>query len=105
MKGFKRTPRGIAAAFDQMEAGVLRRLAADILVGYTTPPDPSPGAKPAPGTKPGPGADPLLSSGKLQRVEGFGHVEVRTAPLPRNASGKVMKHLLDDEGENIFEGE
>ena len=33
------------------------------------------------------------------------HVEVRTAPLPRNASGKVMKHLLDEGGENIFEGE
>jgi len=32
-------------------------------------------------------------------------VEVRAAPLPRNASGKVMKHMLAEEGENIFEGE
>jgi lipopolysaccharide export system protein LptA len=58
-----------------------RRLAGDTLVGYTTPPD-APGATPgAPPPKPSarPGADPLLSSGKLQRVEGFGHVEVRTA--------------------------
>ncbi len=59
-----------------------RRLAGDILVGYTTPPDASaaPGASPAASPKPAaPGADPLMSSGKLQRVEGFGHVEVRTA--------------------------
>jgi len=58
-----------------------RRLAGDTLVGYTTPPD-SPAATPAasPAKPPArPGADPLTSSGKLQRVEGFGHVEVRTA--------------------------
>ncbi len=64
-----------------------RRLAGDTLVGYTTPPDAlgttsatTPGATPA-AAKPSarPGADPLTSSGKLQRVEGFGHVEVRTA--------------------------
>jgi lipopolysaccharide export system protein LptA len=59
-----------------------RRLAGDILVGYTTPPDApaTPSTPPAPAAKPAaPGADPLASSGKLQRVEGFGHVEVRTA--------------------------
>ena len=64
-----------------------RRVTGDTLVGYTTPPD-QPGAAPA-GTNPAPpkpaapaakpGTDPLLSSGKLQRVEGFGNVEVRTA--------------------------
>ncbi len=64
-----------------------RRVTGDTLVGYTTPPD-QPGAIPA-GPKPAlpkpvapaakPGADPLMSSGKLQRVEGFGNVEVRTA--------------------------
>ena len=59
-----------------------RRLAGDVLVGYTTPPDApaAPGAPSAHAAKPSaPGADPLMSSGKLQRVEGFGHVEVRTA--------------------------
>lgn len=65
-----------------------RRLAGDTLVGYTTPPDATgttPAATPAaakPPARPGParsGTDPLTSSGKLQRVEGFGHVEVRTA--------------------------
>ncbi len=57
-----------------------RRLAGDTLVGYTTAPD-TPGARPAaPAKAPArPGADPLLASGKLQRVEGFGNVEVRTA--------------------------
>lgn len=54
-----------------------RRLAGDTLVGYTTPPD-APGAPP-PKASARPGADPLMSSGKLQRVEGFGNVEVRTA--------------------------
>jgi len=60
-----------------------RRLAGDTLVGYTTPPDAPggpPGATPA-AAKPAarPGADPLAASGKLQRIEGFGNVEVRTA--------------------------
>jgi long-chain acyl-CoA synthetase len=30
------------------------------------------------------------------------HVELRTTPLPRNATGKVMKHVLADETANIF---
>jgi acyl-CoA synthetase (AMP-forming)/AMP-acid ligase II len=30
------------------------------------------------------------------------HVEIRTEPLPRNATGKVMKHVLAGEGENTF---
>ena len=53
-----------------------RRLSGDTLVGYTTPPDAAPVPAKAPDK---PGADPLLSSGKLQRVEAFGNVEVRTA--------------------------
>ena len=61
-----------------------RRVSADTLCGYTTPPDqpaaPRPAAPvPADAKAPAkPGADPLTSSGKLQRVEGFGNVEVRT---------------------------
>ena len=57
-----------------------RRLAGDVLVGYTTPPatEATP-PKATPAKAPAPGADPLTSSGKLQRVEGFGNVEVRTA--------------------------
>ncbi len=53
-----------------------RRLSADVLVGYTTPPDATaPAAAPA---KPK-GPDSLATGGKLQRVEAFGNVEVRTA--------------------------
>ena len=58
-----------------------RRLSGDTLVGYTTPPD-APGAPPTAAAAKAPvrpGADPLMSSGKLQRIEAFGNVEVRTA--------------------------
>ena len=55
-----------------------RRVAADTLVAYTTPPDQQPGPKLA-AAPAKPGADPLTTSGKLERVEGFGNVEVRTA--------------------------
>ena len=30
------------------------------------------------------------------------HVEIRTEPLPRNPTGKVMKHVLVDESASIF---
>ncbi len=54
-----------------------RRLAGDVLVAYTKDDTAQPAtARPAAER---PGADPLLSSGKLERVEAFGHVEARTA--------------------------
>jgi lipopolysaccharide export system protein LptA len=60
-----------------------RRINGDVLVAYTQPDQPAgqpPPPKPATATPaPGKTTDPLLSSGKLQRVEGFGHVQVRTA--------------------------
>ncbi len=60
-----------------------RRVAGDVLVGFTAPPAPAgqPPAKAAvmPPAAGKPSADPLGSSGKLQRVEGFGNVQVRTA--------------------------
>ena len=52
-----------------------RRISADTLVGYTTP-DAS--AQPA-ATRPATAQADPAASGKLQRVEGFGNVEVRTA--------------------------
>lgn len=58
-----------------------RRVSGDTLVGFTQAPSAGP-AQPAlkPAAAPGkPASDPLGSSGKLQRVEGFGNVEVRTA--------------------------
>lgn len=57
-----------------------RRLSADVLVGYTVPQDAN-AAKPTPASAPAhqtPGNDPLEASGKLQKVEAFGHVVVST---------------------------
>nr|WP_294512639.1 LptA/OstA family protein [uncultured Rhodopila sp.] len=53
-----------------------KRVAADTLVAYTTENSP-PDAKATPAAAK-PTDDPLASSGKLQRVEAFGHVSVRT---------------------------
>jgi lipopolysaccharide export system protein LptA len=54
-----------------------KRIAADTLVAYTTDNPPPNVAKPeAASAKPS--QDPLASSGKLQRVEAFGNVSVRT---------------------------
>lgn len=62
-----------------------RRLAADTLVAYTSEGQPTPPASAATRTtgadaRAGKAADePLATSGKLQKVEAFGHVSVRTA--------------------------
>ncbi len=56
-----------------------RRVSGDVLVGFTKPPA-NQAATPAKAAAPSrPGSDPLGGSGKLERVEGFGNVEVRTA--------------------------
>ena len=62
-----------------------RRLTGDTLVGFTNPDTPAPGAPatPRPATQvAAPAGKPpgdTLTSGKLQRVEAFGHVQLRTA--------------------------
>ena len=61
-----------------------RRLTGDTLVGYTAdpnaPPAPAAPVQKVAATPAKPGADPLANAGgKLQRVDAFGHVEVRTA--------------------------
>ena len=98
-----------------------RRLAADVLVAYTYPPDeqPSPGAAaPAPtpaAAAPGKPADPLLaSSGKLKKVEAYGHVEVRTLVdtvrgergvyVPETGIARVLGHVRITHGENQING-
>src|SRR5208337_3234208 len=60
-----------------------KRVAADTLVAYTTdapPPETKPPATKPPATPAAakPTDDPLASSGRLQRVEAFGHVSIRT---------------------------
>jgi lipopolysaccharide export system protein LptA len=57
-----------------------RRLSADVLVAYTVPQDAN-APKPTPAsarTQPPASSDPLEASGKLQKVEAFGHVVVAT---------------------------
>jgi len=96
-----------------------RRLAADVLVGYTTDPnDPAPnGAKPTPAASapaPGKPGDPLLSAGKLKRVEAFGNVEVRTQTdlvrgdrgvyVPDTGMARVVGHVRITRGENQLNG-
>jgi hypothetical protein len=53
-RGFRRTPRGVEAAFDAMQAGVLRRLAADIeeRMGQREAEQPDVAPAPAPGADP-----------------------------------------------------
>ena len=59
-----------------------KRVAADTLVAYTrdNPPPAPPASSTATGvpTPPTPSSDPLLFKRKLQRVEAFGHVSIRT---------------------------
>ena len=98
-----------------------RRLSADTLVAYTTDPAATPGApKPAapvvqasapPGKPP---ADPLASSGKLQRVEAYGNIEIRTIAdtvfgdrgvyLPDTGLARVVGHVRITHGQNQLNG-
>jgi len=98
-----------------------RRIRADTLVGYTVDPNappPAPG-RPAPlkpaDAKPAKAAaaDPT-QPGKLQRVEAYGHVEIRTATeivtgdrgvyLPDTGLARVVGHVHVTRGENQLNG-
>ncbi len=96
-----------------------RRIQADTLVGYTVDPNaPAAGAaapKPVVVTpaaaKPG---DPALSTGKLQRVEAYGNVEVRTAVdiargerglyLPDTGIARLVGHVRITHGQDQVNG-
>ena len=97
-----------------------RRIAADVLVGFSRPSD-QPGApKPAAtavsaspaATKPG--QDPVAASGKLERVEAYGNVEVRTqADIGRGDRGlyladtdvaRLVGHVRITHGQNQING-
>jgi len=91
-----------------------RRVAADVLVAYTTDtnaPDP---AHPAPATPAAAPADPLAASGKLKLVEAFGNVEVRTqVDIVRGERGiyqaetgiaRVLGHVRITHGDNQING-
>ena len=97
-----------------------RRVSADTLVGYTQPPNAGTAAAPpkpaAPAPTPGKtGADPLGASGKLQRVEGFGNVEIRTAAevvkgdrgvyVADTGIARLAGHVRIVRGQNYLDGD
>jgi lipopolysaccharide export system protein LptA len=94
-----------------------RRLSGDVLVGYTTPATPAPAtsATPAPGAAAAkPTGSDINSSGKLQRVEAFGNVEVRTQTddvrgdrgvyLPDGSLARVVGNVRIVHGQNVITG-
>ncbi len=97
-----------------------RRVQADVLVGYTEADAPPAAGKaqtvsatPA-GKPPTPNADPNASSGKLKRVDGFGHVQVRTPSeivtgdrgvyVPDTGIARIVGHVHITRGENELNG-
>jgi lipopolysaccharide export system protein LptA len=91
-----------------------RRLAGDVLVAYTSPPEQNrPPAAPA-AAAPAKPDDPLGASGKLEKVEGFGNVEVRTAVdiargdrgmyLPDTGLARIVGHVRITHGQNQING-
>jgi len=95
-----------------------RRIAADTLVGYSAAAAPSPSGatakKPAAAAAGKPPADPLLASGKLQRVEAFGNASVRTATetvhgdrgvyVPDTGKARIVGHVRITRGQNQMNG-
>jgi lipopolysaccharide export system protein LptA len=90
-----------------------RRLAGDTLVAYTTAAPSSPAATPV-AVKPDPNADALTSSGKLEKVEAFGHVSVRTVTdtvtgnravyVPATGLARVLGDVQITRGQNQLAG-
>jgi lipopolysaccharide export system protein LptA len=93
-----------------------RRLAADTLVAYTTetpPPAGTANATPVAAGKPA-GEDPLASSGKLEKVEAFGNVSVRTPTdmatgdravyVPETGIARLAGRVRITRGQNQLDG-
>ena len=92
-----------------------RRLAADVLVAYTTPADQQPAGAAKSAAKPAAAADPAVAqSGKLRKVEAFGHVEVRTQVdtvrgdrgvyVPATGIARILGHVRVTHGDNQLNG-
>ena len=94
-----------------------RRVQADTLVGYTSAGAAAP-AKPGGEVRPAsakPPADPLAASGKLQRVEGYGNVEIRTATetirgargvyVPDTGIARLVGQVRITRGQNQLNGD
>lgn len=96
-----------------------RRIAADTLVAYTKPSDQTtPPTPPKPAPAPGPAAaqpdDPLGASGKLDKMEAFGHVSLRTPTdtvtgdrgiyVPETGMARLAGHVRITRGQNHLNG-
>jgi lipopolysaccharide export system protein LptA len=102
-----------------------RRMAADTLVAYTKPSDDKPAAgtpvaatqvaaKPGDAGKPVATDDPLAASGKLEKVEAYGHVSIRTVTdtvtgeravyVPDTGIARVLGNVHITRGENQLNG-
>jgi len=91
-----------------------RRIAADVLVGYTSDTNAAPQPVAAPTAVSATPVDPLASSGKLERVEAFGNVEVRTAAdivrgdrgvyVTATGMARIIGHVRITHGENQSNG-
>jgi len=94
-----------------------RRVAADVLVGFTDPNPSQPGQRAAAqpvAAAPAKPADPLMASGKLKRVEAYGNVEVRTqldtvrgdrgVYLPDTGMARIVGHVRITRADNQLNG-
>ena len=94
-----------------------RRIVGDTLVAYTvdnSAPHPAGTPAPKPVAKPDKAQDPLQASGKIQRVEAYGHVQVRTATeivngdrgvyVPDTGMARVVGRVHITRGENQLNG-
>ena len=90
-----------------------RRLRADVLVGYSEPPNAN---KPAPKTtsKPASSPDAMATSGKLRKVDAFGDVVVRTSTetvtgdrgvyVPASGIARIVGNVHITRGQNQLNG-
>ncbi|HET6608407.1 MAG TPA: LptA/OstA family protein [Rhodopila sp.] len=90
-----------------------KRVAADTLVAYTTD-NPTPNGAPTPAATSKAPTDPLGASGKLQRVEAFGHVSIRTPTdtvtgdrgvyVPDTGMARLAGNVQINRGQNQLNG-
>ncbi|MFW7270208.1 LptA/OstA family protein [Gluconacetobacter sp. Hr-1-5] len=92
-----------------------RQIRADVLVGYSAPTQPA--AQPAPQANAQPaghGGDPLTGSGKLEKVNAFGHVFIRTQTetvigdrgvyVPDTGIARIVGNVHITRGQNQISG-
>lgn len=92
-----------------------RQIRADVLVGYSAPTQPTAKSTAQPAPQPaGQGGNPLTSSGKLEKVNAFGHVFVRTQTetvtgdrgvyVPDTGIARIVGNVHITRGQNQISG-